>query len=324
MILAGDIGGTNTRLVIVDDRDGTLVPVVQTRVRSREHASLETVLRAFLAEHPHPVTRAAFGIAGPVRRGVCDATNLPWIVDAAHVKLEFGIERVGLINDLEANAWGIPTLSPDDVAVLQVGAPDAEGNLALISAGTGLGKAGVHWDGTRHWPFATEGGHADFAPRNHLEMELLAFLLKQFPRVSYERLVSGPGLQNIYRFLRETGRGDEPPWLTERLRDGDPNAVISQAALAGESSLCSQALDLFVALYGAESGNFALNVLARGGVFLGGGIAPKILPRLKDPVFLNAFLGKGRMRPVLEAMPVRVILNENTALMGAARYAALL
>jgi len=322
VILAGDIGGTNTRLALVDEQDGRLVPVAQTRVRSREHASLETVVRAFLLEHPQPVTRAAFGIAGPVRRGVCDATNLPWIVDAAHVGREFGIERVGLINDLEANAWGIPTLAPDDFAQLQHGVPDPEGNLALVSAGTGLGKAGVHWDGTQHRPFATEGGHVDFAPRTHLEMELLAFLLKQFPRVSYERLVSGPGLQNIYRFLRETGRGEEPPWLTQRMRTGDPSAVISQAAVAGKSPLCSQALDLFVTLYGAEAGNFALNVLATGGVFLGGGIAPKILPRLKDPVFLNAFLGKGRMRPLLEAMPVRVILNENTALMGAARYAA--
>lgn len=322
MILAGDIGGTNTRLALVEERDGRLVPVAQARVRSREHASLETVVRAFLTAHPEPVTRAAFGIAGPVRRGVCDATNLPWIVDAAHLGREFGIGRIGLINDLEANAWGIPELTPDDFALLQTGAPEAEGNLALVSAGTGLGKAGVHWDGSRHRPFATEGGHADFAPRNELETALLAYLLTQFPRVSVERVVSGPGLQNIYRFLRETGRGEEPVWLTERMRSGDPSAVISQAALAGESAICSQALDLFVTLYGAEAGNFALNVLAAGGVFLGGGIAPKILPRLKDPVFLNAFLGKGRMRPLLEAMPVRVILNEDTALLGAARYAA--
>jgi glucokinase len=324
VILAGDIGGTNTRLALVDDRDGRLVPVAQARVRSREHASLETVVRAFLTAHPGAVARAAFGIAGPVRHGVCDATNLPWIVDAAHLGREFGIGPVGLINDLEANAWGIPELAPADFALLQAGAPEAQGNLALVSAGTGLGKAGVHWDGSRHRPFATEGGHADFSPRNELEMALLAHLLTQFPRVSVERVVSGPGLQNIYRFLRETGRGEEPVWLTERMRSGDPSAVISRAALAGESAICSQALDLFVTLYGAEAGNFALNVLAAGGVFLGGGIAPKILPRLKDPVFLNAFLGKGRMRPLLEAMPIRVILNEDTALMGAARYAAMM
>ena len=321
MILAGDIGGTHTRLAIMEDRDGRLIPTANARYRSREHGSLETVLRAFLTANPASIDRAAFGIAGPVHSGVSDATNLPWIVDAAHVAREFGIRRVGLINDLEANAWGIPTLSSDDLAVLNPGKSDATGNLALISAGTGLGEAGVHWDGTRHRPFASEGGHVDFAPRNRLEVDLLEFLLRQFPRVSYERVVSGPGLQNIYRFLRETGRGEEPPWLAARLREQDPNAVISQAALSGESTLCVQALELFVALYGAAAGNLALTLLATGGVYLGGGIAPKILPKLKDPVFLNAFLTKGRMRPLLEAMPVRVILNDQTALFGAARYA---
>jgi glucokinase len=228
---------------------------------------------------------------------------------------------VGLINDLEANAWGIATLSSDDIAVLNPGESDGAGNLALISAGTGLGQAGLHWDGTRYRPFASEGGHVDFAPRNRLEMDLLEFLLRQFPRVSYERVVSGPGLQNIYRFLRETGRGDEPPWLAARLREQDPNAVVAQAALSGESALCVQALDLFVALYGAAAGNLALTLLATGGVYLGGGIAPKILPKLKDPIFLNAFFTKGRLRPLLETVPVRVILNDQTALFGAARYA---
>ena len=323
MILAGDIGGTNTRLALIEKRDGRLVPAAEARYRSREHASLETVLRAFLGANPGSIDQAAFGIAGPVRAGVCDATNLPWVVDAARVAREFGIQRVGLINDLEANAWGIATLASDDVAVLNPGENDATGNLALLSAGTGLGMAGVHWDGTRYRPFATEGGHVDFAPRNRLEIDLLEFLLKQFPRVSYERVVSGPGLQNIYRFLRETGRGEEPPWLAARLREQDPNAVVSQAALSGESALCVQALDMFVALYGAQAGNLALTLLATGGVYLGGGIAPKILPKLKDPIFLNAFLTKGRMRPLLETMPVRVILNDHTALFGAARYAAM-
>jgi glucokinase len=323
MILAGDIGGTNTRLALIEERDGRLVPASKARYRSREYASFETVLRAFVATNPGSIDRAAFGIAGPVHAGVCDATNLPWIVDAARVAREFGIQRVSLINDLEANAWGIATLSSDDVAVLHPGRTGATGNVALISAGTGLGIAGVHWDGMQHRPFASEGGHVDFAPRNRLEMDLLEFLLRQFPRVSYERVVSGPGLQNIYRFLRETGRGEEPPWLAARLREQDPNAVVSQAALSGESALCVQALDLFVALYGAEAGNLALTLLATGGVYLGGGIAPKILPKLKDPVFLNAFMTKGRMRPLLETMPVRVILNDQTALFGAARYASM-
>ncbi len=322
MILAGDIGGTNTRLALLDEREGRLVSVAGEQYPSREHASLEVVLRRFRVDHPQPISCAAFGVAGPVRNGRCDATNLPWVVDAAHVARDLGLDHVGLINDLEANVWGIPALEPADLAVLHAGLEGAEGNLAVISAGTGLGQAGAYWDGTTHHPFASEGGHADFAPRNRLEIELLEFLLAQHSRVSDERVVSGPGLQNLYRFLRDTGRGEEPPWLAERMRQQDPSAVISQAALSGESELCAGALDLFVALYGAAAGNLALTVLATGGVYLGGGIAPRILPKLQDPIFIDAFLAKGRMRPLLETMPVRVILNDKTALLGAARYAA--
>jgi len=323
MILAGDIGGTNTRLAFVEERDGRLVPAIEARFPSREHASLETVLHKFLAANPHPISCAAFGIAGPVRRGRCDATNLPWVVDAALVARDLDLKRVGLINDLEANAWGIALLEAKDFAVLNEGTPDPEGNAAIISAGTGLGQAGLYWDGTLHRPFASEGGHGDFAPRNDLEIELLRYLLTQHQRVSSERAVSGPGLRNIYRFLRDTGRGEEPAWLAERMRQQDPSAVISQAALRGESDLCVQALDLFVTLYGAEAGNVALKMMATGGVYLGGGIAPKILPRLQDPIFLNAFVAKGRLKPLMQVMPVRVILNDKTALLGAARFAAL-
>jgi glucokinase len=323
VILAGDIGGTNTRLAFVEERDGRLAPAIEARFPSREHASLETVLRKFLAANPQPISCAAFGIAGPVRRGRCDATNLPWVVDAALVARDLDLQRVGLINDLEANAWGIALLEAKDFAVLNKGTPDPEGNAAIISAGTGLGQAGMYWDGTLHRPFASEGGHGDFAPRNDLEIELLRYLLKQHQRVSSERAVSGPGLQNIYRFLRDMGRGEEPAWLAERMRRQDPSAVISQAALRGESDLCVQALDLFVTLYGAEAGNVALKMMATGGVYLGGGIAPKILPRLQDPSFLNAFVAKGRLKPLMQAIPVRVILNDKTALLGAARFAAL-
>jgi glucokinase len=323
MILAGDIGGTHTRLTFFEERDGRLTPVAEGTFASHEHASLETVLRKFVSAQHLPVTRAAFGIAGPVKRGRCDATNLPWVVDARLVAREIGLPSVGLINDLEANTWGIPALQPEDCVVLNEGEANAEGNAAIISAGTGLGEAGVYWDGRQSRPFATEGGHADFAPRNHLEMELLDYLLKQFQRVSYERVVSGPGLLNIYRFLRDSDRGEESPWLAERMRQQDPAAVISAAALKGESDLCVQALDLFVSIYGAEAGNLGLKIMATGGVYLGGGIAPKIIGKLKDPLFLNAFTAKGRMRPLLQAMPVRVILNDKTALLGAARFATL-
>jgi glucokinase len=323
VILAGDIGGTNTRLALLEDNGGRLTAIAEETFPSREYASLEAVLQEFIATHPFPITCACFGIAGPVRHGRTDATNIPWVVDSTLVAHELGLKNVGLLNDLEANAYGIPCLQLTDFVVLNEGARDAEGNTALIAAGTGLGEAGLYWDGRQHRPFATEGGHADFAPRTHLEVELLEYLLKQFPRVSYERVVSGPGLVNIYRFLRDSGRGSEPPWLVEQMRAEDAGAVISQAALTGKSELCAQALDLFVMLYGAEAGNLALKVLAAGGVFLGGGIAPKIIQKLQEPVFLNAFIAKGRMKPLLQAMPVRVILNDKTALLGAARFAAL-
>jgi glucokinase len=321
MILAGDIGGTNTRLAFVETAGERLRLVREATFPSREHGSLEAVLRQFLSSQHDPVRCAAFGIAGPVRHGRCDATNLPWVVDSQAVAREVGLASVGLINDLEANACGIEALSPEDVETLNEGEAGAAGNAAIISAGTGLGEAGIYWDGVRHHPFGTEGGHTDFAPRNHLEMELLEYLQKQFGRVSYERVVSGPGLVNVYRFLRDTGRGEEPAWLTERMRQGDAAAAVSGAALRGESTLCAQALDLFVSIYGAEAGNLALKAMATGGVYIGGGIAPKIIQKLKDPGFLNAFTSKGRMKPMLQAIPVRVILYPKTALLGAALFA---
>lgn len=323
MILAGDIGGTHTRLAFLEEREGRLTAVAEGTFASREYVSLEAALRKFIAAHPFPTACACFGIAGPVRHGRCEGTNLPWVVDSNLVARELALNGVGLINDLEANAWGIALLEATDFAVLNEGAADPSGNAAIISAGTGLGEAGLYWDGRQRRPFATEGGHTDFAPRNRLEMDLLEYLLKEFPRVSYERVVSGPGLLNVYRFLRDTGRGEEPGRLAQRMRGEDPAAVISRAALDGESDLCAQALDLFVSLYGAEAGNLALKVMATGGVFLGGGIAPRIVRKLEGPAFLNAFTAKGRMKPLLQAMPVRVILNDKTALLGAARFATL-
>ncbi|HEX7124294.1 MAG TPA: glucokinase, partial [Thermodesulfobacteriota bacterium] len=201
------------------------------------------------------------------------------------------------------------------------GVRGAGGNQAIIAAGTGLGETGLYWDGSKHHPFATEGGHADFAPRDELEIELLRYLLRELDRVSVERVVSGPGLYRIYRFLRDTGRGEEPVWLAEALRRGDPPRVVSEAALAGRSGLCAQALDLFVSLYGAEAGNLALKTMATGGVFVAGGIAPRIVEKLKDGRFMEAFVAKGRLESILAAIPVRVILNDTAALLGAARYA---
>jgi glucokinase len=323
VILAGDIGGTNTRLAVFEHAGGRLSTTAEATFPSREHGSFEAVLRTFRAAHPLPVGRACFGVAGPVRHGRSDATNLPWVVDSRQVARELDLRSVGLINDLEANAYGIGALEPKDFVVINAGAPDAEGNQAIIAAGTGLGEAGLAWDGRTHRPFATEGGHTTFAPRNEVEMALLRYLLARYEHVSCERVLSGPGLVNIYSFLRDTGRGEEPAWLSKQMRQQDPPAVIARAALEGKSALCVQALDLFVSLYGAEAGNLALKVLATGGVFVGGGIAPKLIQKLKGPAFIEAFIAKGRMRPLLEAMPVRVILNDKTALLGAARCAAL-
>ncbi len=323
MILAGDVGGTNVRLAAFELTDNHLKPIVGGKVLSRDYAGLRDIVHGFIKVHQINITSAGFGVAGPVQNGKASVTNLPWIVDAYELASDLGLTSVALLNDLEANAYGIGELESHDFITLNGGNPDASGNAAVIAAGTGLGEAGLFWDGTRHHVFACEGGHADFAPRNAVEADLLLYLLHRWGHVSYERVLSGPGLRNIYEFLRDTGRAEEPAWLREELPSGDPSAAIAEAALDGAADLCVQALDLFVSAYGAEAGNLALKLMATGGVYIGGGIAPKILPKLRGMAFLDAFAAKGRMRPVLEAMPARVILNDQTALLGAARGAVL-
>jgi glucokinase len=321
MILAGDIGGTKTRLALFDLLGDRLHCLAEEKYASRSCASLLEVVSAFVGKHRLRVKAACFGVAGPVRHGRAQATNLPWVVDAVELGQELGLARAGLINDLEANAHGLAALPPEDLLVLNPGEGEAVGNAAIISAGTGLGEAGLFWDGTRHLPFASEGGHTDFAPSNDLQSELLGYLRVRFGHASWERVLSGPGLVNIYEFLRDSARGEEPIWLKESLHGPDPAAAITKAALNQTSDLCEQALNLFVALYGAEAGNLALKLMATGGVFIGGGIAPKILPRLKDGTFMQTFVSKGRLQPFLEAICVRVVLNDRTALLGAACYA---
>ena len=321
MILAGDIGGTKTNIAFFED-GGRPEVVAQQTFPSREHAGLEEIVGQFISHHALRVRHAAFGVAGPVRNGRCEATNLPWVVDAATLAAELGIRDVWVINDLEASAYGIAALAPTDLVTISSGAANAAGNAAIIAAGTGLGEAGLYWDGRTHHPFATEGGHANFGASDAVEAELLHWLSAQFGHVSWERLVSGPGLLNIYRFLRDTGRGEEPAWLAEEMRAEDPAAVISRAAQSGKSPLCLEALDRFMGLYGSEAGNLALKTMATGGVYVGGGIAPKNLDKLKDGTFMKRFVAKGRMQKLLEAMPVNVILNDKTALLGAARCAA--
>jgi glucokinase len=321
MILAGDIGGTNARLAFFDVRDGKLSLISSSIFPSREYTGLDQIVTKFLASSSLKPDRACFGVAGPVRNGRIEASNIPWIIEATKLASDTGIDHVLLINDLEANAWGIALLAPEDVVLLNPAKADAAGNQAVISAGTGLGEAGMYWDGTQHHIFACEGGHADFAPRNELEVELFHYLYKRFGHVSYERIVSGPGLVNTYHFLRDTGRGEEPKWLAEEILLHDPAATISKTGLEGKDGLCEHALDLFISVYGAEAGNLALKLMTLGGIYLGGGIAPKILSKLAGPLFMESFLSKGRMKPLMESMPVRVITNDKIALLGAARYA---
>jgi glucokinase len=323
LILAGDIGGTNTRLAWFEVVDGALEPGAARTYGSQRYAGLAEIVLAFLQEAPGRLRRACFGIAGPVRNGRVEATNLPWVVDAQGLAGRLGLDEVLLVNDLEANAWGLAALSDIDFAVLQPGDPAPTGNAAVISAGTGLGEAGLVWDGRRHRPIASEAGHADWAPQDDLQLSLWRFLAGEVGHVSVERVLSGPGLHNIYRFFRDAQGLTEPDWLTQALRGEAPAPVISEAGLQGRAEICVRALDLFVAIYGAEAGNLGLRMLATAGVYLGGGIAPRILPALRGRTFLDAFAAKGRLRSLLEAVPVRVVLNDQAALVGAARRAAL-
>ncbi len=323
MILAGDIGGTKTAVAIFEGSD-LRSPVAEGSFPSQQYASLESILEKFLELHDVRVERAAFGIAGPVIDGRVETPNLPWKVTEAGLGARLGTPRVRLVNDLVANAIGIPTLERDQIHTLHRGEPVAGGNMALISAGTGCGMALLIRDGSREIPVATEGGHIDFAPRTALEIGLLEHLRKRFGRVSYERVISGPGLLSIYSFLRETNYAEEPKWLADQIAAGDAGAAISAAALEGRSELADKALELFVSIYGAMAGNLALMVLATGGLYVGGGIAPKILRRLEDGVFLEAFRHKGRYAPLMEKIPVHVILDARAALYGAARVAAAL
>jgi glucokinase len=324
MILAGDIGGTNTRLALFEGTPDQLKPFEIEVFPSPQFSGPAEIVRTYLAKHNQTVRAAAFGLPGAVVDGRVQTTNLPWIVDSRHLAEELRLDRVDLINDLFANAHGIASLQESDFAVLNPGTPSPTGNGALISAGTGLGEAGLLADAGGFRPFPSEGGHTDFAPVNELQIELLRYLLGRFEHVSYERVLSGPGLHNIYKFLRDVKRAEEPSWLADQLAHGDPSAALAKSALADTAAIAVQALDIFVSIYGAEAGNLALKVVATGGAFVGGGIAPKILPKLTDGTFLRAFCAKGRFRELLSHVPLRVITNDKTALFGAGRVAALI
>jgi glucokinase len=318
-ILAGDVGGTNARLAVFEVEDGRPRERYTDTYPSPAYSCLDDVLTDFLTRAERPCERACLGVAGPISGRRVHVTNLPWLIDADELERRFGFDRVTLINDLEAVAWGVPVLAPEDRKTLSPGSGvKARGNAALIAAGTGLGEAGMYWDGRQLRPFACEGGHATFSPTTDQEWALRTFLSKEHGHVSWERVVSGPGLVAIHDFLCEREGGSRRPPLAG---SSDPAAAIVAAASGEGSRMARDAVRLFVRLYGAEAGNLALKVMAVEGVYLAGGIAPKIVRWLEEGGFMQGFIDKGRMRPLLETMPVHVIMDDGIALKGAARRA---
>jgi glucokinase len=321
MLLAGDIGGTKSRLAIFPAGGNIRAPLAEEVLPSDRFSGIDALLREFLKRSGVSADRACLALAGPVIDGRAAVTNLPWIADAEAIQRTFSLRSVRLLNDVAATARAVPLLEPKEIHTLYPGEPAAAGAVAVIALGTGLGEAFLTWDGVRYREHASEGGHADFAPGNPLEMDLLRELRKGDDHVSCETVCSGPGLGRLYRFLRERGAAKEPPWLADRMAEAaDPAPVIVEAALMQKDDLCSQALRLFVSILGAEAGNLALKTLAAGGVYLGGGIAPRIIPFLEGSAFLDAFRRKGRMADLLSRIPVHVIIEPRAALIGTADY----
>ncbi len=321
IVLAGDIGGTKTNMGLF--QMGKSRPVLKTfeTYSSRDASGLEDIIDRFIRRHPASIAGACFGIAGPIINGVCKTTNLPWIVSEKRIEKRFKWNRVCLINDLSATAQAIPTLKSREIAALNKARIRKRENIALIAPGTGLGMASLVYNGKEYVPGSSEGGHADFAPNTKSEAALWESLYERFGHVSIERVLSGPGLVNIYSWLRETGRYKEPSWLAQRLNNDDPARVISDVAIRGRNALCRESMKMFVSIFSAAAGNFALTGMTTGGVYLGGGIPPQLLPLLKNGLFMKGFQNKGRFREMMEKIAVKVILNDKAALLGAAKQA---
>jgi glucokinase len=324
-VLAGDIGGTKTMLALFEvpaSPKSPLREIRRERFRSADFPGLEAILSSFLRDdETSSLAAAVFGIPGAVKDGFVHPTNLGWGVRQQAIEDLLGVRAVRLLNDLAANAWGIAELHADDFAVVLEGSPPAVGNRCVVSPGTGLGQAGLFWDGISHHVWACEGGHTDFAPRDDMQIELLRFLYRNLPHVSEEHVVSGIGIANIYRFLRETGRGDELSEVAEAMKQEEAGAVVSRFAADGRCPMCVETLEIFLSCLASECANTALKCMATGGVYLGGGIPVKLLSRLQTESFREGFLSKGRSRALMESIPVRVILNDSAALFGAARRA---
>ncbi len=322
MILAGDVGGTKTVLALFDPERGPMQPLREETFPSGEHESLEAIVGRFLEGADAAPAAASFGVAGPVVDGRSRTTNLPWVIDASAIGKTFDIPRVQLLNDLQASAMVVPHLGPEDLCTLNVGQAEPTGTIGVIAPGTGLGEAFLVWTGERYQSCPTEGGHASFAPVTHEQLKLLDYLEPRFGHVSFERVCSGTGIPNLYDYLSQSGRHDEPDWLRDALAEAqDPTPVIVNAALERKAPICIATLDLFVRILGGVAGNLALKVFATGGLYLGGGIPPRILPRLKRRDFLDAICFKGRFRDWVARIPVHVILDPKAALHGAAWHA---
>lgn len=324
MILAGDIGGTKTNLALYELQGNVPVEIAKQQFSSRDAISLGDVVATFLQEQGHAeIDAACFGIAGPVIDGRCRTTNLPWDVSTEQLQTQLGTKRVRLLNDLEANAYGMLYLHDDQFVDLNPTGRAREGNRAVIAAGTGLGEAMLYYDGASYHPSGSEGGHCDFAPLTSQQDELLRWMRNRYPgHVSYERILSGPGIYTLYEFLAESGFAAQPAMMHNLPQEQDKSAMVSRCALEYSDPLCMEALRLFAEIYGAEAGNHALKTMALGGVYIGGGIAPKILPVLTGGHFMNGFVAKGRFEEMLRGISVRIALDPETALTGAARFAA--
>ncbi|NGX28737.1 MAG: Glucokinase [Candidatus Anoxychlamydiales bacterium] len=321
MLLAGDIGGTNTRLALYEYKR-PLKLIKEHRFLSSNFSSLLSAIKSFLKDEKDKLEAASFGVAGPVKNGRCQATNIPWLIDIHEIAKDLNISKAYLLNDLEANAYGIELLKENEIYTLNEGDKDAIGNACIVAAGTGLGEAGMYFDGKRLKPFACEGGHTDFAPQNDLEIDLLKFLQKKYGHVSYERIITGPGIYNLYEFLVENELEPRDESLENELKNlAEPQVIITQKGVNKDNKTCERVINWFISMYGAEAGNAALKFFALGGVYIGGGIAPRMIDKLKEGAFMKAFADKGRFSKLMMSMPVKVILNDRTALIGAYNFA---
>lgn len=323
MYMVGDIGGTKTNIVVLDENGiHDYKPLYEKTFLSNDFDSLRSIVKKVMEENSFSISGACFGVAGPVKNNRCDATNLPWIIDAKKIAdvLDVSKDSVYLLNDLEAAAYGIECLEEKDFFTINRGHEVIGGTRCLVSAGTGLGESILIYDGSGYKPIPSEGGHTDFAPTSKIEVELLDYLMKKYGRVSYERILCGPGLQNVYEFFNRKSKQDISSWLLDRIKNEDAAAVISEVGISKKDEACENAIELFVSVYGSAAGNLALTSLSTGGVYIGGGIAPKILDKIKEGAFMKSFTNKGRLSVMVSHMPVKIILNDKHPLLGCVNY----